>query len=203
MDNKPSFDDLMVEGDTPRRTPILDHAAVVKSVVEWFQNKSKWRAAETEMPLPQTEPERRADVLAWNQNDREFYIIEAKAGWNDFVRDRKFHDYRKWCNWFAFAVPEELVASALRRMNDPDVPRRYGGVGLLVIPNDFGPRRMVRRPTKYEMPEQTYMQMVERWGKSCWGRLIGARQKIAEQEFDLRRKYNIHTKAQPSIPSPE
>jgi hypothetical protein len=184
----PTFDELMEESRYagPRRTPILDTPAVTKSVVEWFQNKNKWRAVETEMAMPAkpTEVQRRADVIAFNPTDHEFYIIEVKTQWNDFVRDRKFFDYRKWCDWFAFAVPEELAACARRRMDD--VPGWYEGVGLLVIPNDYGNRRMVRRPTQYKMTRSNYTKMIERWGLSCWGRLIGTRAKIAELEWRLK-----------------
>ncbi len=196
MVNDPTFNELMAEGWTPRRTPILDTPAITTAVVEWFQNKSKWRAVETEMALPtslrrKTTPKsapstiiRRADVIAFNPTDHEFYIIEIKAQWNDFIRDRKFFDYRRWCDWFAFAVPEELATCARRRMED--IPGWYEGVGLLVIPNDFGPRRMARRPKQSKMTRSDYVKMTERWGKSCWGRLIGLRSKIAELEWRLR-----------------
>lgn len=192
MANDLTFDELMAEGATPRRTPILDHAAVVKATTEWFQNKNLWRSVEAEMSMPQNEPSaviRRADVIAWNSDGREFYIIEAKAQWNDFIRDRKFFDYRKWCTWFAFAVPEELAACARKRMEA--VPGWYEGVGLLVIPNDFSSRRMVRRPAENKMSRPTYMKMVERWATSCRNRLVGARIKIAELEYwDMRLPKN-------------
>lgn len=185
METNPTFNELMAESPYagPSRTPILDHTAVINGVIEWFQNKAQWRAVETEMKLPQTEPERRVDLISWNRSGREFYIIEAKAQWNDFVRDRKFFDYQKWCNWFAFAVPEELAACARRRMED--IPGWYEGVGLLVIPNDFSPRRMVRRPAKNEMTGQTYEMMVEQWAWLCHGRMFDARRKIAELEWRL------------------
>ncbi len=186
MANTPTLDELMAEGATPRRTPILDHAAVVKAIIEWFQNKSKWRAAEAEMSLPQAEPSsviRRADVIAWNRDDHEFYIIEAKAQWNDFIRDRKFFEYQKWCTWFAFAVPEELAACARKRMEA--VPGWYEGVGLLVIPNAFGNRRMIRRPAENKMSRPTYTKMVEQWAASCRSRLVGERLKVAELEYRL------------------
>ena len=137
----------MSEGLTPRRVPVLDHTAVVKNTVEWFQNKNQWQSVEVEMSLPQDKPSstiRRADIVAWDRGGQEFYIIEAKSQWNDFIRDRKFFEYRKWCTWFAFAVPEELAACARKRMEA--VPGWYEGVGLLVIPNAFGNRRMIRRP---------------------------------------------------------
>lgn len=197
----PTFEELMAESRSagPRRTPVLDHAAVTKAVVEWFQNKSQWRMVETEMAMPTSRRTdmtrrprtstiiRRADVIAFNSTDHEFYIIEVKAQWNDFLRDHKFSDYRKWCDWFAFAVPEELAECARWRMEDAP-GRQYEGVGLLVIPNDYSNRRMVRRPKRREMDQETYTAMVERWGQSCWGRLIGTRGRIAELEYQWKNR---------------
>lgn len=188
MAKTPTFLQLMDEGTTPRRKPILDHSAVIKATVEWFMNKSHWHSTETEMDLPQDKPSskiRRADVIAWNRTDQEFYIVEAKAQWNDFVRDRKFLEYRQWCNWFVFAMPEELAASAQKRMDD--VPGWYEGVGLLVIPNDFSPRRLTRRPTRSPMTKPTYTKMVEQWAASCRNRLVGERMKVAELKYWDRR----------------
>ena len=206
MANNPTFDDLMEDRHrTPRRTPVLDTLAITKAVIEWFQNKSQWRMVEEEMQLPRmvvSDAERRADVVAFNYTEHKFYIVEVKVGWNDFVRDRKFRDYRKWCNWFAFAVPEELAACARRRMDD--IPGWYEGVGLLVIPNDFSPRRLVRRAKEYDMPEQAYALMVERWGRSCWGRLIGARQEAAAMKFEIDNlKSDLKQVPPPVYPSPE
>jgi len=189
MPNAPTLDELMAEGATPRRTPLLDHESVINGVVEWFLNKNPWRP-EVEMALPSGgAKERRADIVAWNRKGREFYIVEAKAQWNDFVRDRKFFDYRKWCTWFAFAMPEELVACARKRMDE--IPGWYEGVGLLVIPNHYGAHRMVRPPDQYKMTPTTYTKMVEQWAASCRSRLVGARVKIAELEYNARNKYPI------------
>lgn len=186
MANPPTFDELVAEESRyagPRRTPILDTPAITKAVIEWFQNKSKWRMVEAEMALPTMH---RADVIAWNQDDRQFYIVEVKAQWNDFVRDRKFLKYRQWCDWFAFAVPEELVACVRRRMDE--IPGWYEGVGLLVIPNDFSPRRMVRRPKRSEMNESDYSNMVARWGRSCWGRIFDLRAENASLRYQWERR---------------
>lgn len=189
MATTPTLESLMSEGFTPRRKPILDHTAVINNTIEWFQHKNQWQSVEIEMSLPQDKPSsiiRRADIIAWNRNNREFYIIEAKAQWNDFVRDRKFFEYRKWCTWFAFAVPEELAACARKRMDA--VPGWYEGVGLLVIPNAFGSRRMVRRPTENKMSRPMYTKMVEQWAASCRSRLVGERIKVGELEYRLPRR---------------
>lgn len=186
MANTRTFNDLMAEGSTPRRKPVLDHKAVINNTVEWFQNKNQWHSVEIEMSLPQDKPSstiRRADIISWDRSGHQFYIIEAKAQWNDFFRDRKFLEYLKWCTWFAFAVPEELASCAKKRMED--VPGWYEGVGLLVIPNAYGNRRLIRQPTENKMSRPTYTKMVEQWAASCRSRLIGERIKVAELKYGL------------------
>ena len=180
---------------TPNRKPVMDHDGVIKSVVEYLGNKPEWRIAETEMVLPPMPKEkdfgrtkcgieRRADVMAWNPGSEEFIIFECKASWSDFFKDRKFMDYKKWCNLFAFAVPEELAVAARLRMED--VPGWYEGVGLLVIPNDFGHRRMVRKPVRREWDEDDYQKVVTRWAMSCQNRLIGTRMEIARLAYEVK-----------------
>ncbi len=195
---RPTFASLMASNErTPNRKPVMDHDGVAKNVVEYLGNKPEWRIAETEMVLPPMPKkndfgrtirgvERRADVMAWNPRDQEFYIFECKANWRDFFNDRKFFDYRKWCNLFAFAVPEELAVAVRLRMED--VPGWYEGVGLLVIPNDFGHRRMVRKPVRREWDEGEYQKVVERWAMSCQNRLIGTRLEIARLQYQWKTR---------------
>lgn len=193
----PTFDTLMAEGATPRRTPVLDTPAVTAAVLDWFGNKAKWRTATAEMALPN---DQRADVIALNRTDHEFYIIEVKTKWNDFMRDRKFFTYRQWCDWFAFAVPEELAACARKRMDM--VPGWYEGVGLLVIPNDFSPRRMVRRPTQSKMVHEDYVKMLERWGQSCWGRIFDLRSDLAAHKLWLKNAHSDITQLKKRLGDP-
>ncbi len=55
-----------------------------------------------EVPLAEG---RRADVLALGR-DGELIIVEIKASVADFRADRKWPDYRQWCDRFYFAVPD-------------------------------------------------------------------------------------------------
>ncbi len=172
----------------------MSHFGVAENVVEYLGNKPEWRIAETEMVLPPMPEEgtfgpmngveRRADVMAWNPRDQEFYIFECKASWSDFHRDHKFVDYTKWCNLFAFAVPEELAAAARLRMQEK--PDLYKNAGLLVIPNDYGHRRMVIKPVRREWDEDEYQKMIERWAMSCHNRLIGTRREIAQLKYEAK-----------------
>lgn len=188
----PTLSSLMEpSGRTPQRTPVHDHPSVVENVVSYLQNSHTWRnAIEIEMRLPKT-PDmkklRRADVVAWDRDGHEFYVIECKATWNDFQRDRKWLEYRAWCHYMAFAVPEELAEAARLWMDDWPV---YKDIGLLVIPNDYSTKRMVRKPARQSMSQAKYLMMIERWATSCRSRLVGARLQIAELEYYDRRKQN-------------
>ena len=188
----PTFSSLM-NGPrrTPRRRPVHDHASVVTNTVAYLQNKHGWQSVETEMQLPKTSEMkklRQADVVAWNRRDREFYIIECKATWNDFQRDMKFMECKRWCTWMAFTVPEELAEAARIWMDERDGPSAFGGVGLLVIPNDYTDRRMARRPKRRPMAESAYRMMVEQWAASCRSRLVGARMRIGELEYQWKNR---------------
>ena len=193
MAPQPTFSSLILKPTerTPRRKPVLDHLGVITNTVNYLQNKRGWQSVETEMQLPwvsDMKKHRQADVVAWNRHEREFYLIECKASWNDFQRDMKFMECKRWCTWMAFAVPEELATAARIWMDEHDGPRAFGGVGLLVIPNDYTNRRMVRRPKRRPMNEQMYGMMVEQWAASCRSRLVGARMKITELEYTWKNR---------------
>lgn len=187
----PTFDSLMSDSRrTPRREPVLDHTAVTRNAVDYLTNAG-WPFIETEVWLPKT-PEmkkvRIADVVAWNRSEREVFIVESKASWNDFQRDRKFMEYKDWCHLMAFAVPEELATAARLWMDERNGPRAYGGVGLLVIPNDFGRRRMVRRPERRLMANSAYLMVVEQLASSMRSRLVGVRIQITEWEYKWKAR---------------
>ncbi|HEX5377170.1 MAG TPA: DNA repair putative endonuclease MmcB [Phenylobacterium sp.] len=63
---------------------------------------------------------RRADLMAISSKGH-LIIIEVKSGVEDFRVDRKWHEYRPYCDRFAFAVAPEFPRDIL-----PDEP------GLLV-----------------------------------------------------------------------
>ncbi len=203
---RPTLSSLMAPNErVPKRKPVMDHDSVERNVVEYLGNKPEWRIAETEMVLPPMPKEndfgrtvrgveRRADVMAWNPRDSEFIIFECKANWRDFFNDHKFIDYKKWCNLFAFAVPEELAVAVRLRMEDVGA---YEGVGLLVIPNGFGQRRMVRKPVRRDWEEGEYHKMIERWAMSCQNRLIGTRIEIARLQYQWKSR---NTKPHPLRP---
>jgi hypothetical protein len=68
---------------------------------------------------------RRADVLALSPKG-ELAIVEVKSGIEDFRTDRKWHEYRDWCDRFYFAVAPEFPREVL-----PDGPG-------LIVADAFG-----------------------------------------------------------------
>lgn len=55
---------------------------------------------------------RRVDVMALNRKG-EILVVEVKSSVADFRSDRKWHEYRAFCDYFAFAVdpvfPQDLL----------------------------------------------------------------------------------------------
>ena len=88
--------------DTPERTRRVHRAAAR------FCAALGW-APLSEVPLPNG---RRADILALLP-DGGFRIIEVKSCARDFLSDRKWHEYRDFCDALLFAVdadfPQELL----------------------------------------------------------------------------------------------
>jgi len=90
---------------------------------------------------------RRADVLALGR-DGSLVIVEVKSSVADFRSDRKWPDYRQWCDQLYFAVaegfPQELIPHvrtvfAERQVRERDISGRVmpGGVyfdGITSVP---------------------------------------------------------------------
>ncbi|AQS89017.1 hypothetical protein AA101099_1969 [Neoasaia chiangmaiensis NBRC 101099] len=64
---------------------------------------------------------RRADIMALRP-DHGFVCIEVKSGPRDFLTDRKWHEYRDWCDKLYFAVDDVFPLDLL-----PD------DVGIIVV----------------------------------------------------------------------
>jgi hypothetical protein len=85
----------------------------------------------TEVPLSNG---RRADVLGLDGKGR-VAIVEVKSGSADLVADRKWPQYRDFCDRFYFAV-------------DPDFPRQLlpAGTGV-ILADDYGAEIVREAPT--------------------------------------------------------
>lgn len=62
------------------------------------------QASVVELPLPGG---RRADIVGLAR-DGEVWIVEVKSCVEDFKGDRKWREYRAWCDRLLFAAPVEL-----------------------------------------------------------------------------------------------
>ena len=105
----PSSSDIADAGNRERTAAIRRAAARLCVRLGW--------APLHEMPLPNG---RRADILAL-QPDGSFVCIEVKSGAADFLADRKWPEYRDFCDYLYFAI-------------DPDFPRALlpAEIGLIV-----------------------------------------------------------------------
>ncbi len=80
-------------------------------------------AAIAELPLASG---RRADLIALGDNG-EFWIVEVKSCIADFRSDRKWQEYRLYCDRFLFAVAPDFPATILPVDAGLIVADSYGG----------------------------------------------------------------------------
>jgi hypothetical protein len=73
---------------------------------------------------------RRADVLALSPKG-ELAIVEVKSGLQDYRADRKWHEYRDWCDRFYFAVAPEFPREVLPEGPGQIVADAFGGAILV------------------------------------------------------------------------
>ncbi len=70
---------------------------------------------------------RRADVLAVGPGRGEIVIVEIKSSRADFLSDRKWREYRPWCDRFYFAIPPGLDAALMPADEGLIVADNWGG----------------------------------------------------------------------------
>jgi hypothetical protein len=79
-----------------------------------------------EMPLATG---RRLDIMALSPSG-ELLAIEVKSSREDFAMDRKWPEYREWCDLFAFAVAPDFPQELLPEEAGLLVADAYGGEWL-------------------------------------------------------------------------
>jgi len=84
----------------------------------------------TEVTLPNG---RRADLMALGRKG-EIFIVEVKSGLEDFKTDLKWHEYRPYCDAFAFAVGPEFPREILPEEPGLIVADGFGGAVLREAP---------------------------------------------------------------------
>jgi hypothetical protein len=80
-------------------------------------------AAVAEFPLASG---RRADLIALGDNG-EFWIVDIKSCVADFRADRKWHEYRLYCDRLLFAVAPDFPAPMLPEDTGLMIADAYGG----------------------------------------------------------------------------
>jgi hypothetical protein len=88
-------------------------------------------AAITELPLASG---RRADLIAVGDNG-EFWIVEVKSCIGDFRADRKWQEYRLYCDRLLFAVAPDFPATILPADAGLIVADSYGGTLVREAPS--------------------------------------------------------------------
>lgn len=92
----------------PAAPPLeLDARLIARGVARWLERQG-WRSL-AEFTLPSG---RRADLVALDEAGR-VLIVEIKSGPGDYRADRKWREYLDYCDWFAFAVPENFPVGLL------------------------------------------------------------------------------------------
>ena len=77
---------------------------------------------------------RRADLMALGRRG-EIFIVEVKSGLEDFRTDQKWHEYRPYCDAFAFAVAPEFPREILPEEPGLIVADGFGGAVLREAPS--------------------------------------------------------------------
>ena len=72
---------------------------------------------------------RRADIMALGPKG-DIFIVEVKSGIRDFKTDRKWGEYRPYCDAFAFAVAPEFPREILPEEPGLIVADAFGGAVL-------------------------------------------------------------------------
>ena len=85
----------------------------------------------TEVTLPNG---RRADLMALGRKG-EILIVEVKSSVEDFRTDGKWHEYRPYCDAFAFAVAPEFPREILPEDPGLIVADAFGGAVLREAPS--------------------------------------------------------------------
>jgi len=143
------------------RAPIMDGPLLApearllaRGVARWLDRQG-WRCL-TEFPLASG---RRVDLMAVDEAGR-FLIVEIKTSPGDYRADRKWREYLDYCDWFAFAVPEEFPVGLLP-----------AEVGLIIADAFEAVSRRPAMPAPAVLPPARRRQLVIRFGRTAAERL--------------------------------
>ncbi len=136
-------------------TALAPEARMLARGVSRWLDRQGWRTL-TEFPLASG---RRVDLIALDEAGR-LLIVEIKTTAGDFRSDRKWREYLDYCDWFAFAVPEEFPVGLL----PPEV-------GLIIADPYEAVSRRPAMPAPAALPPARRRQMLIRFGRVAGERL--------------------------------
>jgi hypothetical protein len=143
---------LPIPPSFPER-PLLEPApAIRRGVVRLLHGKGF--AAVAELPLGNG---RRADLVALG-SAAEIWIVEIKSTLADFRADRKWQEYRLYCDRLLFAVAPEFPAGVLPADAGLLIADAYGGT-------------LVREGRLHALPAARRKALIVRFGRAAAGRL--------------------------------
>ncbi|MHB2167380.1 MmcB family DNA repair protein [Alsobacter sp. R-9] len=102
---------------------------------------------------------RRADILAVGA-DGTVWIVEIKSSVQDFRTDRKWQDYRAFCDRLFFAIPESVP---------PEIMPEDAG---LILADSYGAEMLAEAPEQ-RLPAATRKALLTRFGMLAAARLHG------------------------------
>lgn len=70
---------------------------------------------------------RRIDMFYFSRWNRQTKGYEIKVNRNDFLQDKKWQEYLKFCTWFSFVAPEGVIKKE-------ELPDKIGLVEIKVVP---------------------------------------------------------------------
>ncbi len=103
---------------------------------------------------------RRVDMFYFNRWNRETRGYEIKISRADFLSDKKWESYLKYCTWFYFVAPEGIIKKE-------ELPEKVGLMEIQIIPRE-----------SYGSDEETNYQLRHKFTKTA-RRL----QDVAEKEY--------------------
>ncbi|MDH7797952.1 MULTISPECIES: MmcB family DNA repair protein [unclassified Beijerinckia] len=129
------------------------HAAMVMRGVQRLMRAHRLESL-VEMPLNNG---RRADVIAL-RGDGRFHIVEVKSSIADFRTDKKWHEYRDYCDHFSFATHAEVPLEIF--------PEECG----LIVADKFG-AEIIRPPSEHVLNAARRKAMLIAFGLQAASRL--------------------------------
>jgi hypothetical protein len=107
---------------------------------------------------------RRADVIALSPQGH-LWIIEIKSSKEDYLTDNKWHEYRDYCDYFSFAIPQNMDQTLI-----------HIEAGLIVA-DSYG-AEMLRPPSNHPLYAARRKSITQHFARTASQRLQALRDQI-------------------------